>query len=98
KVCDTVRRPGRSDWRSTQVGEQRPTLAVIAAGAGGSQATVSKVINGRTDVAPATRERVEGLLRAHKYLSPGRQARARRSGLVDLVIGGLDSAWAVEIL
>ncbi|WP_030192679.1 LacI family DNA-binding transcriptional regulator [Streptomyces sp. NRRL S-87] len=78
--------------------EQRPTLAVIAAEAGVSQATVSKVINGRSDVAPATRERIEGLLRTHNYLPPGRQGRARRSGLVDLIIGGLDSAWAVEIL
>ncbi|MFJ2932093.1 LacI family DNA-binding transcriptional regulator [Streptomyces sp. NPDC087219] len=78
--------------------EQRATLAVIAAEAGVSQATVSKVINGRSDVAPSTRERIEGLLRSHNYLPPGRQGRARRSGLVDLIIGGLDSAWAVEIL
>ncbi|MFE6223097.1 LacI family DNA-binding transcriptional regulator [Streptomyces sp. NPDC057854] len=78
--------------------EQRPTLAVIAAAAGVSQATVSKVINGRSDVAPSTRERIEGLLRSHHYLPPGRQGRAGRSGLVDLIIGGLDSAWAVEIL
>jgi LacI family transcriptional regulator len=78
--------------------EQRPTLALIAAEAGVSQGTVSKVINGRSDVSPATRERVERLLRSHNYLTPGRQARARRSGLVDLIIGGLDSAWAVEIL
>ncbi|GAA0318458.1 LacI family DNA-binding transcriptional regulator [Streptomyces polychromogenes] len=78
--------------------EQRPTLAVIAAEAGVSQATVSKVLNGRTDVAASTRERIESLLRSHHYLHPGRQGRARRSGLVDLIIGGLDSAWAVEIL
>ncbi|NML50685.1 LacI family transcriptional regulator [Streptomyces sp. R302] len=78
--------------------EQRPTLAVIAAEAGVSQATVSKVINGRSDVAPSTRQRIEGLLQAHHYLPPGRQGRGRRSGLVDLIIGGLDSAWAVEIL
>ena len=75
----------------------RPTLALIASEAGVSQATVSKVLNGRTDVAPATRERVANLLRTHNYLAPGGR-RARRSGLVDLVIGGLDSPWAVEIL
>jgi LacI family transcriptional regulator len=75
----------------------RPTLALIASEAGVSQATVSKVLNGRTDVAPATRERVADLLRTHNYLAPGGR-RARRSGLVDLVIGGLDSPWAVEIL
>jgi LacI family transcriptional regulator len=75
----------------------RPTLALIAEEAGVSQATVSKVLNGRTDVAPATRERVEGLLKSHNYLAPGGR-RARRSGLIDLVIGGLDSPWAIEIL
>jgi LacI family transcriptional regulator len=75
----------------------RPTLALIASEAGVSQATVSKVLNGRTDVAAATRERVADLLRTHNYLAPGGR-RARRSGLVDLVIGGLDSPWAVEIL
>ncbi|KAB2349541.1 LacI family DNA-binding transcriptional regulator [Actinomadura rudentiformis] len=76
----------------------RPTLAVIAAEAGVSPATVSKVLNGRTDVAPGTRERVEELLRSHNYLAPGGARRSRRSGLVDLVLAGLDSPWAVEIL
>ncbi|MEU5880062.1 LacI family DNA-binding transcriptional regulator [Spirillospora sp. NPDC047279] len=76
----------------------RPTLAVIAAEAGVSPATVSKVINGRTDVAPGTRERVEALLRTHNYPGPGGTRRARRSGLIDLVLAGLDSPWAMEIL
>lgn len=38
------------------------TLADIARAAGVSTPTVSKVLNGRADVAPATRERVEALL------------------------------------
>lgn len=76
----------------------RPTLAFIAAEAGVSPATVSKVLNGRTDVAPATRERVEVLLREHNYLGPRGARRARRSGLIDLVLAGLDSPWAIEIL
>lgn len=75
----------------------RPTLALIAAEAGVSQATVSKVLNGRTDVGRDTRERIEQLLKTYNYCRPGRH-RARRSGLVDLVIAGLDSPWAVEIL
>ncbi|MDI5910971.1 LacI family DNA-binding transcriptional regulator, partial [Streptomyces sp. 12257] len=44
---------------------QTATLAEIAREAGVSAPTVSKVLNGRADVAPATRARVEGLLRAH---------------------------------
>ena len=59
--------------------------------------TVSKVVNGRPDVAPATRARVEQLLVQHQYPRNGQRA-ARRSGLIDLVFAGLDSPWAVEIL
>lgn len=43
------------------------TLAEIAREAGVSAPTVSKVLNGRADVAPATRTRVEELLRAYGY-------------------------------
>src|SRR3954451_9772185 len=75
----------------------RPTLSDIAAEAGVSTATVSKVLNGRTDVAPATRERVAALLKTHHYPA-GDARRTRRSGLVDLVISGLHSPWAIEIL
>ena len=59
--------------------------------------TVSKVVNGRPDVAPATRALVERLLDQHRYTRAGAR-RHRRSGIVDLVFNGLDSPWAVEIL
>src|SRR6185437_8428193 len=77
--------------------ERRTTLAAIAAEAGVSLPTVSKVFNGRPDVAPATRTRVERLLEEHHYSRSGLR-RHRRSGLIDLVFNGLDSPWAVEIL
>lgn len=77
--------------------EPRTTLAAIAAEAGVSLPTVSKVVNGRPDVAPSTRARVEQLLDLHQYARSGLR-RHRRSGLVDLVFNGLDSPWAVEIL
>jgi LacI family transcriptional regulator len=80
-----------------EVRGSRTTLAVIAAEAGVSLPTVSKVVNGRPDVAPATRARVERLLDEHHY-SRGGTRRSRRSGLIDLVLAGLDSPWAVEIL
>jgi LacI family transcriptional regulator len=85
---DATGRPGRG---------RRPTLAAIAAEAGVSLPTVSKVVNGRPDVAPATRARVERLLDERQYSRAGVRRR-RRSGLVDLVFNGLDSPWAVEIL
>jgi LacI family transcriptional regulator len=82
---------------STTGRQRRTTLATIAAEAGVSLPTVSKVVNGRRDVAPATRALVERLLDQHHYTRTGSR-RNRRSGLVDLVFNGLDSPWAVEIL
>ncbi|WP_432546361.1 LacI family DNA-binding transcriptional regulator [Kineococcus sp. SYSU DK004] len=74
------------------------TITEIAREAGVSVPTVSRVVNGRGDVAAATRERVEALLRARGY-RPQRAAAARaRTGLLDLVFDDLDSPWAVEIL
>jgi LacI family transcriptional regulator len=89
-------RAGRSAGRDG-TSPRRATLATIAAEAGVSMPTVSKVVNGRPDVAPATRAAVERLLDEHQYTRTGSQRR-RRSGLVDLVFNGLDSPWAVEIL
>ena len=76
---------------------RKTTLAAIAAEAGVSLPTVSKVVNGRPDVAAATRARVEELLEQHQYPRNGVRAQ-RRSGLIDLVVIGLDSPWALEIL
>jgi DNA-binding LacI/PurR family transcriptional regulator len=59
------------------------TLTSIAAEAGVSVSTVSKVLNGRTDVALATRERIGLLLRRHGY-QPGAKLGF---GVVDLVLG-----------
>jgi LacI family transcriptional regulator len=77
---------------------RRPTLAAIAAEAGVSLPTVSKVVNGRPDVAPDTRARVERLLDELRYQRPGGRRGGRRAGLVDVIFNGLDSPWAVEIL
>ncbi|WP_320064434.1 LacI family DNA-binding transcriptional regulator [Micromonospora sp. RTGN7] len=73
------------------------TIAMIARLAGVSVPTVSRVINGRSDVAPRTRERVEELLTRHGYR---RRPPSRRSdsALIDLVFNDLDSPWAVEII
>ncbi|MEU1754088.1 LacI family DNA-binding transcriptional regulator [Micromonospora matsumotoense] len=73
------------------------TIAMIARLAGVSVPTVSRVINGRSDVAPQTRERVEELLTRHGY-RPRSAARRAQSALIDLVFNDLDSPWAVEII
>jgi LacI family xylobiose transport system transcriptional regulator len=72
-----------------------PTLAEIARAAGVSTPTVSKVLNGRSDVAPATRARVEELLHEHGYR---RRASGPPSRLFDLVFHELESAWAMEVI
>ena len=43
----------------------RVTIAAIAREAGVSVPTVSRVLNGRADVSPQTRENVENLLKQH---------------------------------
>ncbi len=71
------------------------TLADVAAAAGVSVPTVSKVVHGRADVAAETRSRVEALLAEYNYATP---RRASRPGLIDLVFTGELNAWAVEII
>ncbi len=80
-----------------------PTMSQIAAAAGVSVPTVSKVVNRRPDVAPRTRQVVEKLLREHKYESNRTKAQdpTRRSdptGRIDLVFVDLGSPWAMAIL
>lgn len=74
---------------------ERVTIARIADAAGVSVPTVSKVVNGRADVAPETRERVERMLREHGYRRPSAPANA---SLLDVVFNELESPWAMEII
>jgi LacI family transcriptional regulator, xylobiose transport system transcriptional regulator len=73
------------------------TIALIAQEAGVSAPTVSRVLNGRADVAAETRARVEALISKHGYQRRG-GARATPSPMLDLVFHELDSAWAVEVI
>lgn len=76
---------------------RRVTITAIAREAGVSVPTVSRVVNGRSDVSPQTRARVEELLRRHGYRR--RSSRTpERANLIDLVFNDLDSPWAVEII
>lgn len=73
----------------------RVTLAQIASEAGVSIATLSKVLNGRTDVAPATRARLEDQLHRHGYTKRGRPAR---NPTLELVLHELEATWSMEIV
>lgn len=71
------------------------TLAEIAAEAGVSVATMSKVLNGRTDVSPATRARVEEHISRHGYT---RRGSAQRAELIELVLHELEPTWSMEVI
>jgi LacI family xylobiose transport system transcriptional regulator len=84
-VGPKVRRPRRT-----------ATIAQIAEQAGVSVPTVSKVINGRADVAPETRRRIEAAIRDAGYRRS--QGTARRSPLIEVIFHELESEWALEIV
>ncbi|GAA1926142.1 LacI family DNA-binding transcriptional regulator [Streptomyces sodiiphilus] len=77
--------------------ERKVTITAIAREAGVSVPTVSRVVNGRSDVAPQTRAKVEELLRQYGYRRRA-SAPGDRAALLDLVFNDLDSPWAVEII
>ncbi len=68
----------------------RPTLAAIAITAGVSAPTVSKVLNGRFDVAEPTRIKVQELLVRHGYAPK----RPESTYLIDLLLHDVRSSWA----
>ena len=78
-----------------------PTLSAIADAAGVAVPTVSKVLNGRSDVSEATRIRVTDLLRRAGYSLPddkGEHIDITDFGLVDLVVPGIEGSWATSML
>lgn len=80
--------------------DPRPTIAQIAEAAGVSVPTVSKVLNGRADVAAATRAHIERVIEEYGFVR-NRAARALRkgaTGLVDLVVPRLDDEYFLLIL
>ncbi|KUO07744.1 LacI family DNA-binding transcriptional regulator [Streptomyces sp. DSM 15324] len=70
------------------------TLAQIAKRAGVSVATVSKVVNGRADVAPATRSLIEDIIRRYGYR---RQKAAGPAALLELVFHEVRGPYPTEI-
>jgi DNA-binding LacI/PurR family transcriptional regulator len=71
------------------------TVATIARLAGVSAPTVSKVLNGRSGVAFATRRRVEELLREHGYRRPDAVGPL---AMVEVAFYALESHMAIEIM
>jgi len=81
--------------------EQRPlklTLAAVAKEVGVSAPTVSKVVNGREDVAEETRARVLAALQRTGYKSPLQRKSPPPQQSVEVVFDSLNSAYSVEVL
>jgi DNA-binding LacI/PurR family transcriptional regulator len=75
---------------------RQTTIARIAAQAGVSAPTVSKVINGRADVSAETRQRVEAVIAEHGYERSHKSVRP--APLLEVIFHELESDWALEII
>ena len=88
---------------SAQKKERQPTLSDVAAVAGTSVPTVSKVLRGGTDISPGTRDRVMSAIREVGYTKGFTRPRARSASaeappLIDLVVNHVDGSWANRVL
>src|SRR5690625_482397 len=90
--------PDESGGSTPPAARPRATIASIAAEAGVSVPTVSKVLNGRSDVARSTRARVEEVMARHQYKRRSRGPSPSGPPLVDLVFHEMESEWALEIV
>ena len=88
-----VNRPARPED-----GNRSVTLATVAQAAGVSLPTVSKVIRGRPDVAPETRQAIERLLTEYGYVPRAVRRQSPRRRTFDLAFDALESAYSLELI
>jgi LacI family transcriptional regulator len=81
----------------TSPAPKKVTLAELAAAAKVSVPTVSKVLNGRVDVAAETRQKIETVIRALGYERSKRRKSPHEPWLIDLVFSEF-SPYAMEIM
>ena len=85
--------------KMNQTTSKRSTIAEIAAKAGVSVPTVSRVLNNRPDVAPETRGRVERVIKESGFIrSRVRNALKESSGIIDMLVPDLTNLYSVEIV
>ncbi|HET9918670.1 MAG TPA: LacI family DNA-binding transcriptional regulator [Ktedonobacteraceae bacterium] len=78
---------------------KRQTIAEIAAKAGVSVPTVSRVLNNRPDVAPETRERVEQVIKETGFIrSRVKNVLKESSGIVDILVPDVTNLYSIEIV
>ncbi len=85
--------------KMNQTSSKRRTIAEIAAKAGVSIPTVSRVLNNRPDVAPGTRKRVEQVIKESGFIhSRVKNALKESSGIIDILVPDLSTLYSVEIV
>jgi LacI family transcriptional regulator len=79
--------------------QEKVTIRQVAAAAGVSIATVSRVLNGHSDVSGATRQAVERVLRERGYQAAGRRSRtAAATGLIGVTMPLVHPGYFAQIL
>ncbi len=83
-----------------QTSIKRSTIADIAAKAGVSIPTVSRVLHHRPDVAPGTRRHVEKVIEESGFTRSRKRSEVRKmsSGIVDMIVPDLTNLYSVEIV
>jgi LacI family transcriptional regulator len=76
------------------------TIQDVAKEAGVSVSTVSRVLNGKDDVALETIEKVQGVVRDLSYTSSlaARGMRSRRTNVIGLIMPDVSSPYCVEVM
>ena len=90
-------RPGKSDMQHTR---NAVTIQDVAKAAGVSVSTVSRVLNGKVDVAPETQQRVQEVIAQLGYTSnlAARSMRLRRSNLIGLIMPDIGYPFSAEVM
>ena len=76
--------------------EPKVRLADIAKDTGYSLATVSKALNGRSDISDEARAAIDRALKATGYQRRGQKTAGQR--YIEVVFQDLDTIWALEVL
>ncbi|WP_250245998.1 LacI family DNA-binding transcriptional regulator [Bifidobacterium longum] len=71
-------------------------LADIAKETGYSLSTVSKALNGRTDISEEARQIINAALKRYKY--PHKPSTGKNQKTIEIVFQDFDSLWALEVL
>jgi len=78
--------------------QEKVTIRHVAQEAGVSIATVSRVVNGHSDVSAETRQAVERVLRERGYPAGGRRARIAATGLIGVTMPFVNPGYFAQIL